>query len=25
VYVDGYSEAGAVGDYAVYVQVKPEE
>jgi YbbR domain-containing protein len=25
VYVDGYSEAGAVGDYAVYVQVKAEE
>jgi YbbR domain-containing protein len=24
VYVDGYSEAGAVGDYAVYVQVKPQ-
>lgn len=25
VYVDGYSEAGAVGDYVLYVRVTPEE
>lgn len=25
VYVDGFSEAGAVGDYTMYVRVKPEE